>query len=111
MQAQEITDDTFFYGESPPVFPSPQGQGLGQWAQAYSEAKAFVAQLTDEEKTNLTTGFVDNSNTCSGNIQPITRLNINFPGLCLSDAGNGLVRFPAALEKQLLTEASVTRTM
>lgn len=37
---------------------------------------------------NLTAG-VDADNGCSGNIPAIPRLN--FPGLCVSDAGNGLV--------------------
>ncbi|KAF2101573.1 putative glycosyl hydrolase [Rhizodiscina lignyota] len=86
--AQEITDDTYFYGDSPPVYPSPEGKGVGQWAQAYAKAKAFVAKLTIEEKTNLTTGYSDTDNTCSGNIIAIPRLG--FPGLCVSDAGNGL---------------------
>ena len=90
LQAQQVTDDTFFYGDSPPVYPPPPGRGTGQWAQAYQKAKAFVEKLTIEEKTNLTTGFIDNDNTCSGNIHAVPRLG--FPGLCLSDAGNGLVR-------------------
>lgn len=37
---------------------------------------------------NLTAG-TDADNGCSGNIPAIPRLN--FPGLCVSDAGNGLV--------------------
>ena len=41
---------------SPPKYPSPWGEGLGDWAQAYGKAKAFVSQLTLEEKVNLTTG-------------------------------------------------------
>jgi len=86
-QAQ-ISSDTYFYGQSEPVYPSPQGQGTGQWAAAYSQARAFVAQLTIDEKTNLTGGFADTTNGCSGNIYPIPRLN--FPGLCVNDAGNGL---------------------
>lgn len=85
-QAQ-ITSDTHFYGESEPVYPSPQISGLGSWASAFSRAQAFVSQLTIEEKTNLTGGYAG-SNGCSGNIYPIERLG--FPGLCVTDAGNGV---------------------
>jgi len=63
------------------------GDGAGDWASAYAKATAFVAQLTSQEKWNLTAGMSAN-NSCSGNINAIPRLN--FPGLCLSDAGNGL---------------------
>ena len=43
--------------------------------------------MTREEKVRLTGGYrVDSA--CSGSIAPIARLN--FTGLCLSDAGNGL---------------------
>ncbi|GFF67325.1 probable beta-glucosidase M [Aspergillus lentulus] len=84
---QNITSDTYFYGQSPPVYPSPEGSGTGSWAGAYAKAKKFVAQLTPEEKVNLTAG-TDAKNGCSGNIAAIPRLN--FPGLCVSDAGNGL---------------------
>lgn len=83
----QITNDTYFYGQSEPVYPSPQIQGLGNWANAYSQAQAFVAQLTIEEKTNLTGGYAG-SNGCSGNIYGIERLG--FPGLCVTDAGNGV---------------------
>ncbi|KAK1138863.1 hypothetical protein N8T08_001734 [Aspergillus melleus] len=82
-----ITSDAYFYGQSPPVYPSPEGSGTGSWASAYEKAKKLVAQLTPEEKVNLTAG-VSANNGCSGNIAPIPRLN--FPGFCVSDAGNGL---------------------
>jgi beta-glucosidase len=82
-----ITSDTFFYGESPPVYPSPEGTGAGDWASAYTRAKAFVAQLSDDEKVNLTAGVTSNT-ACSGFIQAIDRLG--FSGICMSDAGNGL---------------------
>ena len=100
-----ITSDTYFYGHSPPVYPSrmfflmlflffhlptsiAEGTGTGSWASAYEKAKRLVAQLTPEEKVNLTAGVSPTSG-CSGSIAPIPRLN--FPGLCVSDAGNGLV--------------------
>ncbi|KAL3476988.1 putative beta-glucosidase M [Aspergillus californicus] len=82
-----ITSDAVFYGESPPVYPSPEGTGAGDWAAAYTKAKAFVAQLSDDEKVNLTAGVSSNT-ACSGFIQAIDRLG--FPGICMSDAGNGL---------------------
>jgi beta-glucosidase len=70
------------------TFYLAEGTGSGDWAAAYQKAKAFVGKLTPEEKVNLTAGtFV--SNGCSGNISPIPRLD--FPGFCVSDAGNGLV--------------------
>jgi len=31
---------------SPPRYPSPWSSGLGDWADAYPQAKAFVSQLT-----------------------------------------------------------------
>lgn len=41
---------------SPPKYPSPWTEGLGDWAEAYAKAKDFVSQLTLAEKVNLTTG-------------------------------------------------------
>lgn len=41
---------------SPPYYPSPWGEGLGNWSDAYAKAAAFVSQLTLTEKVNLTTG-------------------------------------------------------
>lgn len=74
-QAQDvIEDDTYFYGLSPAVYPSrtlslrvllltlfgsdadtvliENASGTGNWSSAFSKAKAFVAQLTLEEKVN-----------------------------------------------------------
>ncbi|KAK9797888.1 putative Beta-glucosidase [Seiridium cardinale] len=82
-----ITEDVIFYGQSPPVYPSPNASGLGDWNEAYTKAKNLLAQLTIEEKVNLTGGF-SGGNLCSGNIYAIPRLN--FPGLCLSDGPAGL---------------------
>ena len=45
-------DSTF----SPPYYPSPWGTGAGDWASAYTMARAFVSNLTLLEKINLTTG-------------------------------------------------------
>ncbi|KAI0871727.1 glycoside hydrolase superfamily [Hypoxylon argillaceum] len=81
-----ITEDSAFYGESPPVYPTPQGTGTGDWAAAYAQAQEIVSQLSREEKVNLT-GGVSVDSACSGIIPAIPR--VNFTGLCLSDAGNG----------------------
>ncbi|KAJ6029862.1 hypothetical protein N7499_012278 [Penicillium canescens] len=85
--AENITSDAYFYGQSPPVYPSPEGTGSGSWALAYQKAREFVGKLTPEEKVNLTAG-ISVKNGCSGNIGPIDHLG--FPGFCVSDAGNGL---------------------
>src|SRR5256885_3345198 len=41
---------------SPPSYPSPWGAGSGDWADAYTKARALVSQMTLLEKVNLTTG-------------------------------------------------------
>lgn len=62
--------------------------GAGRWAEAYTKAVALVAQMTNEEKENTTYGYASTVNGCSGNSGGVPRLN--FPGLCLNDAGNGV---------------------
>ncbi|PVH81067.1 glycoside hydrolase family 3 protein [Cadophora sp. DSE1049] len=87
--AQElITEDSYFYGQSEPVYPTPQTSGSGAWGEAIVKAQAFVAQLSLEEKTSITGGVGNSSRGCGGNIPGIPRLG--FPGLCLSDAGAGV---------------------
>lgn len=61
--------------------------GGAEWAAAYEKAKALVAQMSLEEKVNVT-GGVDLGTGCSGSIPPNKRLN--FSGMCVSDAGSGL---------------------
>ncbi|KAI5202615.1 hypothetical protein E4T39_04702 [Aureobasidium subglaciale] len=68
------------YGHSPAVLPSPNATGVGGWEDAAARAKAFVAQLTLEEKSKMVTG---QPGPCVGNIEPIERLGFN--GLCLQD--------------------------
>lgn len=75
------------YNRSDPVYPSPQAVGLGEWASAYSKARQWVSQLTNEEKELLTSGVVP-ENGCSGYIPGLD--TIDFPGICLQDAGNGV---------------------
>ncbi|KAJ5626337.1 glycoside hydrolase family 3 protein [Penicillium lagena] len=84
----EITSDTYFYGESPPVYPSPDITGLGDWAAALVKAKAMVKQMTLAEMVNITGGASPTDNSCVGWTPPIPRLG--FPGLCLNDAGEGI---------------------
>lgn len=57
--------------------------------------------MTVEERANITRGFTVFDNTCAGNTGTVPRLD--WPGLCLHDAGNGLraadlvTSFPSAL--------------
>lgn len=60
---------------------------VATWADAVGKAVAMVRNMTLEEKVGLTAGASTGTG-CSGSIPPISRLG--FPGLCLSDAGNGL---------------------
>ena len=75
---------------SPPKYPSPWGTGLGDWAAAYEQARAFVSQLTLTEKVNLTTGVGWEGEKCVGNNGAIPRLA--FKAMCLEDSPLG-VRF------------------
>ncbi|KAF2644446.1 hypothetical protein P280DRAFT_391624 [Massarina eburnea CBS 473.64] len=68
------------YGHSEPVYPSPNITGNGGWEVALEKAKAWVAQLTVEEKADMVTG---QAGPCVGNIVAIPRLN--FSGICLHD--------------------------
>jgi len=86
--ATNYTMNSQLDGQSPPVYPSPRGMGTGNWASAYDRAAALVAQMTNEEKVNLTFGVDVQPNGCSGNIAAVPRLG--FPGMCLTDAGNGV---------------------
>lgn len=55
------------------------------WTAAYKRAKALVAQMTLDEKSNLTQGF---TGACAGNTGTVARLGI--PSLCFSDAPDGV---------------------
>jgi len=61
--------------------------GSSSWAAAHAKAVALVSQMTLEEKANITVGYSTLTG-CSGETGSVPRLN--WPGLCLSDAGNGL---------------------
>lgn len=68
------------------------GAGLGDWEDAYSKARSLVTQMTNEEKANITSGYnyfqLGSLTGCVGLSFGVSRLN--FPGICFSDAGNGL---------------------
>jgi len=51
-------EQLFSYGRSPRVAPSPQTSGDGKWQDAYRQARELVDQMTNEEKNNLTYGYV-----------------------------------------------------
>ncbi|KJX96952.1 beta-glucosidase like protein [Zymoseptoria brevis] len=82
----------YSYGGSPPVYPSPKGGGVGDWAEAYGKAQALVAQMTNEEKNNVTTPVLSTRG-CSGFTGTVERLG--FPGICLNDGPAG-VKGPVA---------------
>jgi beta-glucosidase len=83
-----IFSDTFFYGQSPPFYPTPQASGIGGWTQYVDQARALVSQMTLEEKVSMTGGVAQVNNSCGGFIPPISRLN--FPGMCLADGPAGV---------------------
>lgn len=72
------------FQKSPPSYPSPWGDGSGDWGSAYEKAQAFVSQLTLEEKVNLTTGNGWEMGRCVGESGSVPRLG--FRGLCLQDS-------------------------
>jgi len=76
--------------QSPPFYPSPWIEGLGDWEVSYQKAQAFVSQLTLLEKVNLTTGTGWEGDQCVGNTGSVPRLG--FPALCMQDSPLG-VRF------------------
>lgn len=61
--------------------------GQGTWLEPYRKAQDLVGKMTLGEKISLTSG-VSSKTGCVGFIPPISRLN--FTGLCLHDAGNGV---------------------
>lgn len=75
------------YNRSAPVYPTPESAGHGEWAAAHAKAKALVAQMTDDEKNNITYGQASTTG-CAGVSGSVPRLE--FPGLCLADGSNGV---------------------
>jgi len=60
------------------------------WEQADQKAKTFMSDLSESEKIDIVTGYMNNQGSCVGNIKPLPRKN--FKGLCLQDGPAG-VRF------------------
>jgi beta-glucosidase len=85
--AVNVTNDSYFFGQSPAVFPSPAIADNGPWAEAVQKARAFVSQLTLEEKMNLTCGTTSSTG-CGGYVSAIPRLG--FEGMCLQDGSHGV---------------------
>lgn len=83
-----VQSDTAFYGQSPPVYPTPDITGTGDWDEALSKARAMVGMMTLVEKVNLTGGYENNTSSCSGKVRAINRLG--FPGMCLQDGPAGV---------------------
>ncbi|RSL67403.1 hypothetical protein CEP51_012658 [Fusarium floridanum] len=82
-----IRDHSFFNGQSPPVYPSPEQSSEGPWADAHAKAIDLVSQWTLEEMANITVGYTP-TNRCSGLTGSVPRLG--WPGLCTTGAGNGI---------------------
>jgi beta-glucosidase len=51
-QNSSLPDSPLTNATSPPKYPAPWGEGLGEWAESYERARAFVSQLTLLEKVN-----------------------------------------------------------
>ncbi|KAF8575983.1 glycoside hydrolase family 3 protein [Ramaria rubella] len=95
---------------SPIIIPAKNITGDGGWASAVQKARAFVAQLTLEEKVNLTTGIGTNGR-CVGNTGEVTRLG--FKGFCLQDSPLGVrdtdfvSAFPAGIQVAATFDSSL----
>ena len=79
------------------------------WDEAIAIAKSLVAQLTLEEKCNMTLGV---KGVCVGNVLPIPRLN--FPSLCFQDGPCGvadLVQHSTAFQVGINIAASWDRDL
>lgn len=64
-----------------------QGNETGDWAEAYQLARTLVAQMTNEEKQNTTTGGGVITNDCAGFSPGVRRLG--HPGMCYDDGPSG----------------------
>ncbi|KAJ5546415.1 hypothetical protein N7494_004000 [Penicillium frequentans] len=73
---------------SPPWYPSPWGEGLGDWEAAYARARSIVSKMTLTEKVNLTTGVGWELERCVGQNGAVPRLGI--PSMCMQDSPVGV---------------------
>lgn len=89
------------------TWSGPLADGGHAWKSAFAKAKAVVAQMTVEEKVNITTGIgFLTTGPCAGINGAVPRLNI--PALCLKD-GPASVR-PAEFVSQFPVEVTVAAT-
>lgn len=86
------------------------GVAEGNWTDAYTQAKALVAKMTDYEKADITLGTSSNKG-CSGFTGSVSRLN--YPGICLNDAESGIRggQLVNGYASQLSVGASWNRTL
>lgn len=73
---------------SPPHYPSPWTEGLGDWSAAVTRARDLVRQMTLAEKVNLTSGVGWEGDKCVGNTGSVPRLGL--PNLCFQDSPVGV---------------------
>lgn len=71
-----IQNDVYFYGQSPPFYPTPEISGIGGWDEALSKAQALVSRMSLEEKIQLTGGQKNETTSCGGYIPGISRLGL-----------------------------------
>ncbi|KAH7338247.1 glycoside hydrolase superfamily [Rhizoctonia solani] len=87
------------------TWSGPLANGGNAWKDAFTKAKEIAAQMTVEEKVNITTGQGLYS-ACAGNTRGVPRLNI--PPFCLQDGPAG-VR-PVEFASQFLAQITVGAT-
>ncbi|KAM0708641.1 hypothetical protein Q7P35_005293 [Cladosporium inversicolor] len=99
-----------YYGQSPPVYPTPEGNGGvdPKWQDAYAKARDLVLQMTIDEKVNMTNGHTGH---CVGNTPSIERLGI--PPLCFADGPSGIrgQEFVSAFSAQMSVGATFDRSL
>ncbi|KAH9822112.1 glycoside hydrolase family 3 protein [Teratosphaeria destructans] len=99
-----------YYGQSPPIYPTPEGTGGidAQWQSAYAQARSLVANMTLDERSNLTRGFTGNCIGVSGSVE---RLGIQ--SLCISDAPSGIrgQEFVSAFPSQIHVGATFDKDL
>ncbi|KAK5133582.1 hypothetical protein LTR08_007622 [Meristemomyces frigidus] len=97
-----------YYGQSPPVYPTPEGTGGANpaWRSAYTRARSLVTQMTLEERVNVTRGH---TGLCVGNSGNVSRLGV--PALCFSDAPDGIrgQEFVSAFPAQITVGSTFDR--
>ncbi|KAK1967044.1 glycosyl hydrolase family 3 N terminal domain-containing protein [Colletotrichum sublineola] len=87
LSAAQTNETDPYYGQSPPVYPSPVGNGTSSdaWASAYQRANSLAAQMTVEELANFTHGW---PGLCTGNTGSVPRLGVK--PICLQDGPDGV---------------------